>query len=144
VSTSENGRFLDQFRYSIIASQLLTPEAKPTVQPKSSFLRTQTETNLYDSNTSFSLRGAAATAAISFFTASALHWMNLGIILVLVFVVAIVVCGYAIRKTSQRVRRVAVEALSGLIGQSHTFDTVARSGLNLVQEVEIVSRGYEM
>jgi Mysoin-binding motif of peroxisomes len=70
--------------------------------------------------------------------------MNLGIILVLVFVVAIVVCGYAIRKTSQRVRHVAVEALSGLIAQSHTFDTVARSGLNLVQEVEIVSRGYEM
>ena len=51
---------------------------------------------------------------------------------------------YARKKTSRRVRQVAMGALSDLMTQSHALDKVVRSAVGLIQEVEIVSRGYEM
>jgi Mysoin-binding motif of peroxisomes len=153
VSTTENERFLDQFRYTVIASQLLVHEANTAVEARFSSPLGHTETLHYNADNSFSLQGAAASGAISFFTAltlhwareqSSSHWLNVCIFLALALIVVIGIYGYARRKTSQRTRQAAMGALSDLITQSHAMDNVVRSALGLIQEVEIVSRGYEM
>jgi hypothetical protein len=107
----------------------------------------------YNADNSFSLQGAAATTAISFSAAltlhwareqSSIHWLNVCILLALALIVVIGIYGYARRKTSQRTGQAAMGALSDLITQSRAMDSVVRSALGLIQEVEIVSRGYEM
>lgn len=156
VSASENDRFLDKFRYSIIASQLLDHEINPSNGTQFSIPLGGKEAAQYHAENSYSLQGVAVTTVIAFFAAwilhgargsshqSAIHWLNGGNLLVFLVVVAIVMYGYARRKVSQRVRQVAVSALSDLISQSQALSHVARSAVGLVQEVEIVSRGYEM
>jgi Mysoin-binding motif of peroxisomes len=156
VSTPENNRFLDQFRYSIIASQLLTYEAKPTAETEVAHTLGDHAAEFHHATNSFSLQGAAVSATISFLTAwtlnwaralspeSATHWLNLCVTLALLAGMAVVMYAYARRKSVQRVRHAAVEALSDLIMQSHALDSVGRSALGLIQEIEIVSRGYEM
>ena len=152
----ENERFLDQFRYSIIASQLLTYEAKPPAETEVADLLRHDEISVRHANNSFSLQGVAVSLSISFLMAwilhwcrasslaFAIHWLSLCGMMILLVIMAVAIYGYAGRKSSQRARRVAVEALSDLISQSHSLDSVARSALGLIQEVEIVSRGYEM
>jgi uncharacterized membrane protein YgdD (TMEM256/DUF423 family) len=107
-------------------------------------------------NDPLSLQVAAITLAISFLAAFTLHsakarvststlnWYNTIIYLVLILSIAIGIHIYARSKTSQRIRHGAVRALSGLITQCNALDQIARLAVGLIQEVEIVSRGYEM
>jgi Mysoin-binding motif of peroxisomes len=107
-------------------------------------------------NDSLSLQVAAITLAISFLAAwmlnsaqariytSTMHWYNAFIYMMPILAMVIGIHAYARGKTSQRIRHGAVSALSGLITQCNALDQIARLALGLIQEVEIVSRGYEM
>lgn len=152
----ENERFLDQFRYTIIASQLLTYEAKPPAETEVADSLSQDEISVRHAAHPFSLQGAGVALTLSFLTAwilhwcstlspgFAIHWLSLCGMMIPLLIMAVVVYGYAGKKSLQRVRRMAVEALSDLISQSQSLDNLARSAVGLIQEVEIVSRGYEM
>lgn len=153
VSTSENERFLDQFRYSIIASHLLVQEAKPSSATNLSHQLRDEQTWRHCTNYPFSVHGAAFITTISFLTAWLFHWVtvrsailpwNIGIIVGLMVIAAIGIYAYARKKALQRSRQRAVNGLTDLITRSHALDSAARSALNLIQEIEIVSRGYEM
>jgi cytochrome bd-type quinol oxidase subunit 2 len=155
VSTSENDRFLDHFRYSIITSQLLVPEASAPIGEAHTDQLGHEESLHQHAKNSFSLRGAAVAISLSFFLAwmihwarsrsyNLIHWLNVSVFMLLLLILSLGAYAYARRKDSQKVRRMAVSALSDLISQSHALDTVARSAFGLIQEVEIVSRGYEM
>lgn len=156
VSTSENDLFLDRFRYLIIASQLLVAEAKPSAETYFSDPLGESMTPDHHAGNPIRLQGAAITVIISFSVAWVLHWaklrspgpvlswLNVYVSFLLLALLVIGTHGYAGRKASQRVRQAAVGALSEIITQSHALDKVARSALGLIQEVEIVCRGYEI
>ena len=156
VSTSKNDLFLDRFRYLVIASQLLVAEAKPPAETKLPNPLGDIVTPEDPAVSPLSMQGAAISVMISFLVAWTLHWAKVQssgsthswlifcVSFLLLAILAMGIHGYSQKKASQRVRQAAVDALSTLIKFSHAFDKVARSALSLIQEVEIVSRGYEM
>lgn len=111
---------------------------------------------MYHPDNSFSPQGAAVSTMMSFPMAWTLHWaratsprsstysLNACVILVLWALVAIIIYGYGRRKALQRIHHTALGAVNNLITHCHALDKVARSAVGLIQEVEIVSRGYEM
>lgn len=57
-----------------------------------------------------------------------------------------IVVGYAYirRQWLQYLRQQILVEISEFVGTAHDFDTAAAGALTLVQEVELVSRGYRM
>ena len=104
-----------------------------------------------------SIYGVLATAISSFLVAWALHWVRSSatrsarifstkIILVLFLGSALVsgFYGYMWRYRSQRLRRNVIDAVSSLIADSHALDRLTSTALTLIQEIEVVARGYEL
>ena len=58
--------------------------------------------------------------------------------------VAILFYAYARQRWLQHLRRQAVDAASALVTNALAFDASTHSALTLIQEVELVSRGYRM
>lgn len=64
----------------------------------------------------------------------------------LAVVIAFIVVGYAYirRQWLQYLRQQSLTDISEFVGTAHDFNTAAAGALTLVQEVELVSRGYRM
>lgn len=139
-------QILEQFRYIIVASQLLTDEAPP--RPKD-HLKPERDQSL--------VHGAIATAALSFVAAWLVHWLrsrkhtirSLSRIELSAYCFAAFCLGAAIllfsrRQYSKYVQKSAADRLTRLVNDSHTFDSTANRTLRFIQEVECVARGYEL
>jgi hypothetical protein len=150
VTDVSNERFLEQFRYVIVASQLLSDEPKP---------RRQFKNEEEISPVSLSFKGALITAGISFFAAFSLHllqrrgrivrlfassWLELGLYTVLFAAGCVVLYWLARRQYLDFVRQSASCSLRNVTTGSLNFDSIASEALRFVQEVEVVSRGYDM
>jgi len=68
------------------------------------------------------------------------------VLVFLALVVAFFVIGYAYirRRWLQYLRHQILLEISEFVGTAHDFDAAAAGALMLVQEVELVSRGYRM
>lgn len=152
---ADNARFLERFRYTIVASQLLSAHSYLGQALHGQSRDTLAQMSDAPLPGSFTLVGAAATAFIAFFVAWLIHWTRgdgdsvagRGRIFVFFSVmVAFVVVGYAYirRQWLQYLRQQTLIAISEFVAEAHDFDTVAAGALTLVQEVELVSRGYRM
>lgn len=143
-----NEKFLERFRYTVVASQLLDDDPRPK--------RHLRDDQTFDPNT-FSIRGAAITAAVSFAIAGTLHLLrqrfraaqplhlsDIALVALLLLGGCLPLIYFARRQYLDFVRRSAGAALGKIVSDSHTFDNVAAEGLRFVQEVEVVSRGYEV
>ena len=148
VADRSGDQFLERFRYSIVASQLLSEDSK--TRPPSSLPR--------DAQTlPLSVRGAASATLLSFALAWLLHWLQqrlqdpfsiswsetclylmsgVCILSLIVFV--------ARRQYRKFVRQAAAMACSRLVEESQTFDGSAGQTIRFIQEVEVVARGYEI
>jgi Mysoin-binding motif of peroxisomes len=84
-----------------------------------------------------------------------IHWARGGeqskpsrgrvIAVVLFFVItATVMYTYARRQWLQYLRRQSIDAATAFVESSQAFDVVASAAITLIQEVEVVSRGYRM
>lgn len=150
VTDVANERFLERFRYVIVASQLLSEEPKP---------RRQVHLEQPFSPNTLSLQGACITAGISFSVAWCLHllqreyrshqtfsstWSELCMYTFLLGVGCLVLFWFARRQYLEFVRQSAGLALGKVVSSSHNYDSIAAEALRFVQEVEVVSRGYEM
>jgi hypothetical protein len=150
VTDVANERLIEQFRYIIVASQLLSDEPKPRRQPRNE--------QRFTANT-LSLKGAFITAGISFSVAWSLHllqrryrtprtisssWSELCIYTSLFVGACLVLFWFARRQYLEFVRQSAVAALGRAVASSHNYDGIATEALRFVQEVEVVSRGYDM
>lgn len=104
---------------------------------------------------SFTLAGAIATALLAFVVAWLIHWTRgegdfiAGkgrIVVFLAIMMVFVIVGYAYirRQWLQHLRQQTLVEISEFVGTAHDFDTAAAGALTLVQEVELVSRGYRM
>jgi lipid-A-disaccharide synthase-like uncharacterized protein len=149
VTDVANEKFLERFRYTIVASQLLQDDPKPR-------RHLQDDEQAFQANT-FSTRGAFITAGFSFSIAWFLHFLRrryetqqaLGlyeicIYMLLVFGGFVLLVYFARRQYLEFIRRSAGSTLGRVIAESHNLDTVTTAGLRFIQEVEVVSRGYEM
>lgn len=154
---ADNQRFLEHFRYLIVASQLLGEHtgqgafrtaAIPHFDPS-----TQSQSPGYK-DASTSLTGASLTGAAAFLLVWLLHWSRSKptgfskgrlFLAFLVFAAVAIICyAYMRRQWLQYLRQQAVEAASVLVANLQSFDTSTSSALALIQEVELVSRGYRL
>ncbi|KIW25356.1 uncharacterized protein PV07_08541 [Cladophialophora immunda] len=151
VTDVANEQFLERFRYVIVASQLLADEPKPR--------RQLLQNDQPFAPHTLSVRGACITAGISFSVAWSLHlfqrgyrssrshystWSEICIYSLLFLGVCLVLCYFARRQYLEFVRQSAGSTLGNVVTNSHNYDSIAAEALRFVQEVEIVSRGYEI
>lgn len=148
VTDAANEQFLERFRYAIVASQLLYDDSKPRgrIQEEHTF-----------ENTNFSVRGAFITAVFSFSVPCLLHLLRRrhqsprppGFVEIWIYTSLLLVgCIFAIyflrRQYLDLTRRSAGTTLDRILAESHNVDTVVGEALRFIQEVEVVSRGYDM
>ncbi|KAI9835152.1 MAG: hypothetical protein M1819_002521 [Sarea resinae] len=157
LSRDENARFLEQFRYIIVASQLLNEQVNPPYYDSTAETRP-----VRDSTTSFaphlvplSLSGAVVTAIGAFSFVWLLHWARGGrqthwskgrtsLVVALFGVLASFVYIYARRKWLQYLRQQAVNSASVFVADAQGFESATTTAITLIQEVELVSRGYRI
>lgn len=152
---SDNERFLEQFGYVIVASQLLNEHNAPSYTSANDVISNTTPADLPTISTIFGLQGAFVTASTSFSIAWLLHWSRprsgaginprkVGILLVLVPVLGVLFYAFARRQWLKYLRHQAVDAAVLFIGNAQGFDSAASASVVFIQEVELVSRGYRM
>lgn len=149
---ADNQRFIEHFRYLIVASQLLGEQSS---------IRTTTFSDRANAAgpgadfkvTTISPTGAVLTAATAFTLVWLVHWARrksgfskarFVVVLVIFVVVATASYGYVRRQWLQTLRQQAVENASALVTNLQAFEASTSSALALIQEVELVSRGYRL
>lgn len=157
VGHADNARFIEHFRYIIVASQLLNEYLDQGSLPPT--LPNHGSDGASDSDglpsVTTSLYGAAVTAAVAFVLVYLIHWARNGrdglisksrVILVLVAFLAVAFVGYAYvrRQWLKFLRRHAVTEVTSLTANWQVFEVSASSALSLIQEVELVSKGYRL
>ena len=149
---ADNERFLEQFRYIIVASQLLGEQEGIRATTLSSFATGGPYAHAFRRQP-ISLRGAALTGTTAFVlvwlaqwsrrTPGANRWRVL--IVILAFTAVATSCyGYLRRQWLQYLRQQAVDVASALVTNLQAFEASTSTALALIQEVELVSRGYRM
>ncbi|CAG7976231.1 unnamed protein product [Penicillium olsonii] len=155
LTRSDNERFLEQFGYVIVASQLLNEHSAPSYTSASDVHSAKQPAALPSLSTTFGIQGAIVTACTSFSIAWLLHWSRsktgsgvslkkIGLLLVLVPAVGILFYVFAKRQWLKYLRHQAVEAAGTFIGNAQGFDHAASASVVFIQEVELVSRGYRI
>ena len=146
VASLSDERFLERFRYTIVASQLLSNDANPRTQPQDDLL-----------NLSLSLRGALFSTGLSFLLPWLVHWLRAqphnpsptGWTQICFYVMAVLSAtlflSFALRRQYSRyVRQSTVSVAARFVSDSHSFDAATSTALRYIQEVEVVARGYHM
>ncbi len=147
VASLSDERFLERFRYTIVASQLLSNDSNPRTQPPDDD----------PLNLSLSLRGALVSTSLSFLLPWLVHWLRsqphnpipaswtqLCLYLVLVLGATLFLTFALRRQYSRFVRQSTVSAAARFVSDSHSFDAATSAALRHIQEVEVVARGYHM
>jgi hypothetical protein len=97
--------------------------------------------------------GAALTGTTAFLLVWLVHWSRRQpdfskgrslLVLVVFTAVATAVYAYTRRQWLQYLRQEAVEGASAVVTNLQAFDASTSSALALIQEVELVSRGYRL
>jgi hypothetical protein len=151
---ADDTRFLEQFRYIIIASQLLDDQANSLHYSSASALQQDGISKSLD-YVAFTNRGAALTAFGAFAFVWFLHWarggpqppINIFRVSVLIISLALLslFCYLYLRKQWLRyLRSQAVESASQIVLVSQALNYSTSTGISLTQEVELVSRGYRL
>ena len=150
---------MEQFRYIIVASQLLNEHINVSHYDPRDCPQQDGTTDLGSPegtrDAPFNLTVLFATGVGAFVFTWMIHWArgseqskpSKGRVIVVVsffIVVATVLYAYARRQWLQYLRRQSVDAAATFVESSQAFDVVASAAITLIQEVEIVSRGYRM
>ncbi|KAI9753648.1 MAG: hypothetical protein M4579_005057 [Chaenotheca gracillima] len=148
----DNAKFLEQFRYIIIASQLLNVNTNaPFYDPSSA----ADQPAIAQTVTQLSLAGVVATGIGAFLLVWIIHWTRgvgnsqpgkwrLSVVVSLFAVVIAVLYAYIRRKWLTYIRQQTMDSTSQFISGSQNFDAAAAASIALIQEVELVSRGYRL
>ena len=141
----------------MIASQLLNDHANVTTRASSSAVERKANDGLpnEDHSLNFTLAGLAWTAGAAFVLVWAIHgarnvvklYSSLWGTVLLVSILAIAVTGlytFLRRKWLHYIRQQAMESVSSLVEHAQNFDAVTSAAVTLIQEVELVSRGYQL
>lgn len=156
---AENARFLEQFRYTIIASQLLNDVPNPGIYKCLNLAldvdKGSSSVDHDGQRVAFSLLGLSVTTLAAFALAWFIHWTrdvatptSRAWSFFLAPVVAVMLCSilymYFRRQRLHWIRAQAVESASIFVAGARNLDAAVSASVNLIQEVEIVCRGYRM
>lgn len=150
---ADNERFLEHFRYLIVASQLLGDQGGMRTAALPNSAADGHAAPLEFKVATINPAGATLTAGTAFLLVWMVHWSRrrsgfskgrLIIVLVVFAAVATTVYGYTRRQWLQYLRREAVDGASALVTNLQAFEASTSSALALIQEVELVSRGYRL
>ncbi|KAI6881508.1 hypothetical protein KC334_g16584 [Hortaea werneckii] len=158
LSRADNAKFIEHFRYVIVASQLLNEYLDHGSLPRSAETGlggdgVQDESGIPDVKTS--LYGAFAVAACAFALVYLIHWARSGhssflshgrvaLALTVFALVAFVGYAYVRRQWLKFLRRNAVAAITTLTSNWQAFEISSSSALGFIQEVELVSKGFRL
>ena len=152
----ENEEFLEFFRYTIIASNLLGDQVGVKQEPIPALRRTQSWEELQSvQSQKWSLEGVVIVTTVPAMTLLALRWsvrgttwwgMLLRWIVALFVMAAAIAVGLAhVRRQQQKLlRRKAVETANAVITNLQALDASSSAAIMLIQEVEAVSRGFRL
>ncbi|KAM5432614.1 hypothetical protein McanMca71_007847 [Microsporum canis] len=158
IGKTDNERFREQFGYTIIASQLLSEPSAPSYTSVSNLLSHPPQSD-EDRATSraavFGVRGAIFTALASFSVVLLLHWArsihrtgwSVRTVILFGFLLTTIVAAFYIfakRQWLRYLRCQAIETATACVGNAQTLDSAASASVVLIQEVELVSRGYRV
>ncbi|CBX95396.1 hypothetical protein LEMA_P025480.1 [Plenodomus lingam JN3] len=150
---ADNERFLEHFRYLVVASQLLGEQGSLRTSSIPSFAAHGRAGPQEFKAATISPAGAALTGSTAFILVWLVHWSRRqarfskgrATLVVMAFaVVATAVYTYMRRQWLQYLRQEAVEGASALVTNLQAFEASTSSALALIQEVELVSRGYRL
>ncbi|KAL2048462.1 hypothetical protein N7G274_000374 [Stereocaulon virgatum] len=155
---TENVHFLEQFRYTIVASQLLNEYSNSKTYRRQNFPPPAGDgSSQWDKDRNFvpSWEGLAFTGVMAFALAWSIRWFHSrGIArysashkcaLISIFSIITIIIYYYFRRHCLHYLRVrAVESASSLTASAQDFNAAASAGITLIQEVELVSRGYNI
>ncbi|KAJ5629999.1 hypothetical protein N7528_003656 [Penicillium herquei] len=155
IGRGDNERFLEQFGYVIVASQLLNEHSAPSYTSAADVVSASQPADLPSLSTTFGLHGAIVTATTSFSIAWLIHWgrsrtgsglnpRRAGILLIVVPLLGLVFYAFAKRQWLKYLRHQAVDAAGTFIQNAQGFDSAASASVVFIQEVELVSRGYRI
>ncbi|KAI7511540.1 hypothetical protein KC347_g3282 [Hortaea werneckii] len=158
LSRADNAKFIEHFRYVIVASQLLNEYLDHGSLPRSADTElggdgVQDESGIPDVKTS--LYGAFAVAAFAFALVYLIHWARSGhssflshgrvaLALAVFALVAFVGYAYVRRQWLKFLRRNAVASVTTLTSTWQAFEVSSSSALGFIQEVELVSKGFRL
>ncbi|PNY28163.1 Uncharacterized protein TCAP_01924 [Tolypocladium capitatum] len=150
---ADNARFLEQFRYTIIASQLLSGHSisnhRP-LTPSPAYATTENKPESLPSNGGIvvSVLGALAVAVILSWARgrASFYVTRKRMVPLLILVAASAFLGqvYMRRQWLRYQREQSLSEMTAFVSNSHDFDSATEATLSLVQEVELVSRGYRI
>lgn len=155
---TENAHFLEKFRYIIVASQLLSDIQNPSAYNRQTFPPPVTRTaweSSEEQDTKVTWSGLLLTIATAFALTWSIRWLHnttwagsnrgrLSLVTAVIALVVVVLYVYLRRQRLANLRMQAVEGASSLTSIAQSFDAVASAALTLIQEVELISRGYRM
>lgn len=149
---ADNTRFLERFRYIIVASQLLSTHSylgqavhTPSRDPNVASRRIQRRG-------ASTLAGALVTVCFVFSLVWLMKWVidgrygmiRMGIALIVLLGLGFIFQAYMRRQWLHYLRQQALLETSEFVAKAQEFDQIAAAAITLVQEVELVSRGYRM
>lgn len=153
IDRADNLKFIEQFRYTIVASQLLSghsiaAQQNPLSRPKET---PETSQNVVVPTST----GLLATAAAALVVAWVVRWIYSGgyahltkkrvsFSALLLVAVAAVSQAYIRQQWLRYLRNQALCEVTTFVSRSQDFDSASSAALSLVQEVELVSRGYRL
>ncbi|KAJ3504663.1 hypothetical protein NM208_g16304 [Fusarium decemcellulare] len=147
IDRADNAKFLEQFRYTIIASQLLSGHSglgQPQLNASGLNARANDE-----ADSLLSTEGILASILAALAIAVVLSWVvesgvtRKRLIFLLILCAAAVLLGqvYMRRQWLRYRRSQSLSEITAFIEKSHGFDSASGAALSLIQEVELVSRG---
>lgn len=153
IDRADNHKFIEQFRYTIVASQLLSGHSI-TGQPQYGRLKGEESESVQNAVVPTST-GIITTAAGALLVAWIISWVYYGGYSHLtkkrvVGAALILVAGglgshvYIRHQWLRYLREQAVAEVTRFISKSQDFDSASSAAIALIQEVELVSRGYKL
>ncbi|KAK3329559.1 Mysoin-binding motif of peroxisomes-domain-containing protein [Apodospora peruviana] len=153
IDRADNLKFIEKFRYTIVASQLLSSHSV-TGQQNYYHQPRETLASTHDARVPTST-GLLVTAAGALVVAWIISWVYSGgyshltkkrvIFAVVVFVATVLLAHVYIRQQWLRyLRDQALAEVTTFVSRSQDFDSASSAALSLIQEVELVSRGYRL
>ncbi|PHH85485.1 hypothetical protein CDD83_343 [Cordyceps sp. RAO-2017] len=154
IDRSDSTQFLEQFRYTIIASQLLSGHS--ILGPRPTGLETTATTTEHRDQLRLSTQGITLSILGALAIAVFLHLVRGSamlpqmtrkgkiFLLAVLAALALVAIAYLRRQRLRSAREQSLYELTAFASLSHDFDSATEATLSLVQEVELVSRGYRI
>ena len=153
IAQSDNERFLEQFGYVIVASQLLNEHSAPSYTSATDVMSNSRQTELPSYMTAVGIQSAIVTGTTSFTIAWFLNWgrpnvgfspRRFGVFVLLLPLIGMAFYAFARRQWLKYLRHQAVQVAAGFVSNAQGFDYAASASVVFIQEVELVSRGYQM